>query len=62
MNIGKYIKKAREENGWTQKKLADKLNCKQPYISALESNSTVSIEQLSKVADVLDKHIIYFMR
>lgn len=62
MNIGKYIKKAREEQGLTQKQLADQLKCKQPYVSALENNATVSIEKLETVAKALNKHVIYFMR
>jgi len=57
-NLKKQIIKLRQENGLSQKELAELIGTRQSVISRLESeNSNPSIKFLNKVAKALDKNL-----
>ncbi|GGP37455.1 helix-turn-helix domain-containing protein [Streptomyces abikoensis] len=49
--FGKEIKLAREARGWTQAQLADKLWCRQPYVSKVESGQQLASPQFAEMCD-----------
>lgn len=50
-----------KELGMTQKKLAEKMNCTQQYISKiLKGRENLSLEALSKIENALDIQILQF--
>ncbi len=56
--VGENIKKFRKQMGFTQKELADRLGCAEITIRQYESNKREpSIEQLGKIADILNLHL-----
>lgn len=55
IEIGKLIKKARIQKGWSQKDLAEHSGLKQPHISLIEKGKeNLTIGTLAKIAKVLD--------
>ena len=60
--IGKNIKKYRQEKGFTQRELADKLLLSESFIAKLESDTyqSISIDTLEQIAIVLEKDITAF--
>jgi DNA-binding XRE family transcriptional regulator len=55
IEIGRLIKKARIQKGWSQKDLAEHSGLKQPHISLIEKGKeNLTVETLSKIARVLD--------
>jgi DNA-binding XRE family transcriptional regulator len=55
IEIGRLIKKARIQKGWSQKDLAEHSGLKQPHISLIEKGKeNLTIETLAKIAKVLD--------
>lgn len=57
--IGHFIKHLREEQGFTQGKFAEALKTTQSAIARIESgNQNITIEQLSKISDVLKRPIL----
>jgi UDP-N-acetylglucosamine 1-carboxyvinyltransferase len=57
--IGIFIKKLREEKGFTQDDFAKALKTSQPAVARIESgNQNVTIEQLMKMSDVLKHNIV----
>lgn len=59
LNVAGQIKKIRTQLGYTQKDLADKLGVIQQYVSRVESGrENVSIDNLKRIADILDKRLI----
>lgn len=59
--VGNRIKKARNERNITQRELSQKLKCTEIMISRYELGvSQVSIVQLAKISEILDKPISYF--
>lgn len=60
--IVQQLKKARNEAGLDQKKVAELLNRSQSYISKLESGQRkIDIAQLKKFARIYKKDIIFFI-
>lgn len=61
--IGKKIKEMREKEGLSQKDLAEKLGYESSTaISLIESGDRkVSVSDLEKIADILNKDIKYFL-
>ena len=58
LEIALQISKARQEEGLTQKKLAEKLKTTQSVISRIEKgNQNMSLDLLFRIADVLNKDI-----
>jgi phage repressor protein C with HTH and peptisase S24 domain len=53
MQAGEIITKAREERGWSQKDLADRVGISQPAILKIESGKTTQSKFLPKIAQVL---------
>lgn len=52
--VGKNLKELREERGVTQQQLADAIDVKVPYISAMERGvRRPSVEQVAVFAEVL---------
>ncbi|MDT0449149.1 helix-turn-helix domain-containing protein [Streptomyces hesseae] len=49
--FGKEIKHAREARGWTQAQLAEKLWCRQPYVSKVESGQQLASPQFAEMCD-----------
>ncbi|MFI0909302.1 helix-turn-helix domain-containing protein [Streptomyces abikoensis] len=49
--FGKEIRLAREVRGWTQAQLADKLWCRQPYVSKVESGQQLASPQFAEMCD-----------
>jgi len=59
--VGK-LKKAREESGLDQNKVAKKLGTTQSYISKLESGQRkIDVVQLKELAKIYKKNITYFV-
>ena len=59
--IGKHIKKKRKEIGFTQERLAEKINVTVGYISQLERGITkVNLDTLAKIGTVLNTELPYF--
>ncbi len=62
MNIHHRIKKLRQEKGWTQKELAEKLNIHQMQVSTYERGvHDPSIELLVKISELFDVSLDYFI-
>lgn len=60
--IGKRVKKARLEKGYSQATLAEKLDCSNNYISHIETGQTkVSLKILAQISYVLGKPLDYFL-
>ena len=60
--IGKMIQKAREERGWTQSDLAEKLNITQAALSNYElGKRRLYLSQIQKVAEILEKDLSFFI-
>ncbi len=58
LEIALQISKARQEEGLTQKKLAEKLKTTQSVISRIEKgNQNMSLDLLFRIADALNKNI-----
>lgn len=53
MEPGNIIRQAREQKGWSQKDLADRVGISQPAIRKIEGGSTVKSKHLPKIAQVL---------
>lgn len=53
MEPGNIIRQAREQKGWSQKDLADRVGVSQPAIRKIEGGSTVKSKYLPKIAQVL---------
>lgn len=51
VTFGKEIKHAREARKWTQAQLADKLWCRQPYVSKVESGQQLASPQFAEMCD-----------
>ncbi|MEU8581115.1 helix-turn-helix domain-containing protein [Streptomyces abikoensis] len=51
VTFGREIKLAREARGWTQAQLADKLWCRQPYVSKVESGQQLASPQFAEMCD-----------
>ncbi len=48
-----------EQLGMTQQALAERLNCKQQYVSkVLKGRENLTLDTLSKIEDALDLHLI----
>jgi len=61
LKLGKRIKQARHEMGWSQKELAQKLKLSDKAISSYEVNrATPSFLTLKKISRVVHKPIAYF--
>lgn len=57
-NLGPKIKYYREQKGYTQEQLADKLGITKGYISRVENNKErPNLEFLANVADALGVHV-----
>ncbi len=57
--IGLFIKKLREEKGLTQEDFSNLLKTSQSAVARIESgNQNITIEQLTKMRDVLDHNIV----
>ena len=57
--IGFFIKKLREEKGFSQKGFAEKLKTSQSAVARIESgNQNVTLEQLIKIGEVLKHNIV----
>ena len=57
-NIGKKIAAIRNEQGWTQRQLADKCGLQQSHIARIEQGKyRVGLDTLASIADVLGKKI-----
>lgn len=62
VEIGNKIKSAREQRGLTQKELGIALNCSEQAIGNYEAGRRkISIEDLEKIAKILNKPISYFL-
>ena len=62
MSIGEEIKKNRNEKGFTQDELAEKIGISRNYISDLENNRyTPSVKTLSKIAVVLQMDLNFLL-
>lgn len=60
--IGKRLKRARKDKGYTQEDVAGLLGLKQVSYSAFErGRSLISLEHLLKLPRILDKPITYFL-
>lgn len=55
--IGKDIRDARKELGWTQHKLAAEAQVSRPTIARVETGSNISSGTLQKVAKALGKQL-----
>jgi len=59
IEIGKLIKKARIQKGWSQKDLAERSGLIQPHISLIEKGKeNLTIETLTKIAKILEMNKI----
>ncbi len=59
---GAIIKELRNEKGWTQKDLAEKLNSNQKNISKYESESLdLSTDLVLRLADIFDVSVDYLL-
>lgn len=55
LKLGKEIKRARKEKGWTQAYLAERIDKSEQYISAIENASRqVSLKCILDIAEVLE--------
>lgn len=60
--IGKRIKRAREDKGLTQEKLAEALEVSNAYISKIErGKTTVGLARLSEISTVLEESVEYLL-
>ena len=60
--IGKRIKDARKEKGYTQEVLSEKLEVSIGYISQVERGITkISLELLGAISEILEKDVSYFV-
>jgi transcriptional regulator with XRE-family HTH domain len=60
--IGKRIKKAREDKGLTQEKLAEHLDVSNAYISKIERGKTpINLDRLAELCVVLEKTPEYML-
>ena len=56
--IGKLIKKIREEKGWSQEKLADKLFCERTKINKIENGKRyIKLDDLFSISEILEVSI-----
>lgn len=63
LNIGKKLKKLRNNNGYTLKQLSEICGLSISFISDIENNRrNPSIENLNKLADALDVSVNSFFR
>ena len=63
LSIAEQIKSIRIKLGYTQKDLAKKLGVIQQYVSRLETGrENVSIDNLKRIADVLNRHLVVRLR
>jgi len=60
--IGKRIKLARIERGWTQAELGEKLGVVQSRISDIERNGLVDLRLAQRIASVLDIDVADLVR
>jgi transcriptional regulator with XRE-family HTH domain len=52
--LGEYVRRSREQTGVTQYQLAERLGCKQPAISRLESGGvSPNLSTLHRIAEAL---------
>jgi len=60
--IGKRIRKAREDKGLTQEKLAEKLDVSNAYISKIErGKAAVNLNRLSQICGILEESTEYML-
>ncbi|MBP1991814.1 helix-turn-helix domain-containing protein [Paenibacillus eucommiae] len=60
--IGKRIRKAREDHGITQEKLAEQLDVSNAYISKIERGKTpINLQRLSELCAILEKSTEYIL-
>lgn len=58
MTFGEYLRKQREERGWTQPIAADKIGIEQSYLSKLETGkATPSEEMFARLVDAYDINV-----
>ena len=63
LNIAQQIKNIRIQLGYTQKDLAKKLGVIQQYVSRLETGrENVSVDNLKRIADVLNRRLVVKLR
>ncbi len=49
-----------DELGMTQQELAERLNCRQQYVSKLlKGRENLSLETIAKIEDALDLHLLF---
>lgn len=60
--IGKRIRLARIERGWTQAELGEKLGVVQSRISDIERNGLVDLRLAQRIASVLDIDVADLVR
>lgn len=60
-NIGEAVKELRKERGYTLKDISEQANLSIGYLSQFERGiTTIAVEQLAKIADILGVSINYF--
>lgn len=62
LNVGRRIKRAREENGLSQEKFGELVGKSQRTISDVERGEVrLFLDDLFRFADALDKPVVYFL-
>ena len=57
--IAMFLHDKMEELGWTQKALADKMDCSQQYISRiLKGNENLSLETIARLEDAIGVNLL----
>jgi transcriptional regulator with XRE-family HTH domain len=51
--IGRRIRERREQLGWTQQQLSDRLKTSQPRLSLYESGHNLTVATLQHIADTM---------
>jgi len=60
--LGRLIRAARHEKGWTQRRLADEYGCSQANISDMErGNISIDLGDLGRLLHVLGKDLHYLL-
>lgn len=58
--VGRKLKKIRDERGFSQRKLAEKLGVSDSYLSKVEKGQPISLTLLERIAEIFNVHISYF--